>query len=121
MNTTERLLALLLQARTVAHLHHWKTRSFSMHVAFNELYELLTKFADELAEMYMGTNDEELNVDPNFNYGFTEHEPLVFIKQLDVALVELKQMLPELPPLINKYEELQGEVSKVKYKLERLK
>jgi hypothetical protein len=92
-----------------------------MHLALGELYEKLTDFADDLAEMYMGKYGEDLNVhqsDPNH---FDESDPLSFIAQLFAALEQLEATVPKDGFLLNKYQELLGDVSRIKYKLENLK
>jgi hypothetical protein len=114
------LIGLLLKARSAAHLNHWKTKSFAMHIALEELYELLAEFVDQLAEVWMGMSTDELNIDQNQPSGFVVGDPLTFIKQLSVALEEFAKLIPQLPPLVNIYEELQGAVARVKFKLERL-
>lgn len=117
----ENLLALLLQARNVAHVHHWKVKSFSLHMALGELYELITSFADELAEMAMGDDQDIGNIEWDEQTGWDKTDPLAFIIQLHQQLEGLKQTIPQEDWLINKYEELQGEVARVKYKAENLK
>ncbi len=116
----ENLLALLLQARNVANVHHWKVKSFSMHMALGELYELLTEFADSLAEMCMGAHGELGEIDHDTNTGWDKRDPLGFITQLYQGLEGLKTSIPQEAWLINKYEELQASVSQIKYKMENL-
>lgn len=120
----ENLLALLLQARNVAHVHHWKTKSFSLHLALGELYETITEFADALAEMSigdLGDNDKLGSVAWDEPTGWDKGDPIAFIGQLHQYLEELKKTIPQDDWLINKYEELQGEVSQIKYKADNLK
>jgi DNA-binding ferritin-like protein len=117
----ENLIRNLFMAQRAAHVHHWKTKSFSQHMALGELYEALIEFADELAEMYMGStgsgNLEISQSDPNH---FSEHDPVEFIRQLHGALQELSTSFPQDGYLVNKYQELQGFVARTKYKLENL-
>lgn len=119
----ENLLALLLQARNVAHVHHWKVKSFSKHVALGELYELLTLFTDQLAEMHMGElgdNDQLGDIVYNSPIGYDTTNATEFVTQLHTNLESLKPTLPQKDWLINKYEELQAEVARVKYKVDNL-
>jgi DNA-binding ferritin-like protein len=60
------LVSKLLMARNVAHMWHWKVKSFSMHLALGELYENLLSLTDELMEMYMGKygTDAHVIIDP---------------------------------------------------------
>ena len=117
----DNILRNLLMAQRCAHVHHWRVKSLSLHLALGELYELLTDFADELAEYYMGMSGQTVNPpqsDPNH---FSEQDPIEFIRQLHDVLSDLKSTVPNEGLLINKYEELQGEVAKIKYKMENLK
>lgn len=114
------LLRNLMMARDCAHVHHWQAKSLSLHLSLGELYESITGFMDELAEMYMGMSGQVVNPaqsDPNH---FSQQDPLEFIRQLSGVLIELKSSVAQDPPLINKYEEMQGVVERIKYKMERL-
>jgi len=114
------LLSKLFMARNCAHVHHWKTKSFSAHLALGELYELLTEMADELAEMYMGKLGTELRVPQSDPNGFDELSAMNFVAQLTDFLEQQHDAIPQFPWLINKFEELQGDVSRIRYKLENL-
>jgi hypothetical protein len=117
----ENLLALLLQARNVAHIHHWKTKSFAQHLALGELYDLLSSMADSLAEMYMGAHGDLNDIAHDEHTGWDKHDALGFIVQLHQGLEELKRSIPQEEWFVNKYEELQGSVAQIKYKLEQLR
>ena len=62
-STMANLISVLMKARDVAHMWHWKVKSFSLHMALGELYEGLGDFMDELMEMY--TADHGLNLGEN--------------------------------------------------------
>lgn len=72
----------LLMAQRCAHVHHWQVKSLSMHLALGELYEKLSDFADELAEIYMGETGETVSPDQSAANHFSEQDALVFITQL---------------------------------------
>jgi hypothetical protein len=119
----ENLLALLLQARNVAHIHHWKTKSFAQHLALGELYDLLSSMADSLAEMYMGKGSDLGTMpmtEPHVFAGLDMSSPLGFVQQLWSFLEGAKSTIPQEDWFVNKYEELQGSVAQIKYKLEQL-
>lgn len=120
MNEMNLLLAILLQARNVAHTLHWKTKSFAQHVALGELYDKLTSFTDELAEMYMGISGEQVDVDVDLRSTFDKSDPVAFIQHLTFTLNDYQQNIPQAGELVNKYEELKGMVATIKYKLEQL-
>lgn len=114
------LMGQLMKARNVAHMWHWKVKSFSLHMALGELYEELGEFMDELMEMYMGRFGTEAHIpmsDPN---AFSEQDPLEFVRQLDDFLTSQEPRLPQVGFIVNKYQEIQAMVSTVKYKMENL-
>jgi hypothetical protein len=117
----ENIIRNLFMAQRCAHVHHWKTKSFAKHMALGELYEALVDFADSLMEMYLGdrgNNDAMISQsDPNH---FNEQDPVDFIRQLHQTLADLETTLPQKGFLLNKYQELQGVVAQIKYKLENL-
>jgi len=120
-SAVDNILRNLLMAQRCAHIHHWRVKSLSLHLALGELYEMLTEFADDLAEFYMGMSDYTVNPaqsDPNH---FSEQDPLEFVRQLQDVLKELKPTLPQEGALVNKYEELQGDLARIVYKMTNLK
>lgn len=120
MDEMANLVGNLLKAQNVAKMWHWKVKRLSQHLALGELYDSLDKLTDQLAEMYMGKYGTEFHIvlsDPN---PFSEQDPLEFVMQLDKFLEDQKEQIPQDGFIINKYEELQGDVSTVLYKLQNL-
>lgn len=117
----EELLGTLFQARNVAHILHWKTKSFAAHLALGDLYDSLVTFADDLAEMYMGRHGTDFKIDLNNSSDFDQEDAVNFIGQLDSKLESVKDSFAQEGFLINKFEEVQALVSQTKYKLENLK
>lgn len=110
----------LQMAQRVAQMWHWKVKSLSMHLALGELYDMLGEMADELFEMYMGTYGTEAHIplsDPNH---FSEQDPTEFVRQLHDTLKQLEHTIPQDGFLVNAYQELQGKVARIKYKIENL-
>jgi hypothetical protein len=114
------LVTYLLKARDTAHVHHWKVKSLSMHLALGELYGELLDLTDELFEMYMGKYGTDAHVELSTPNPFSEQDPLEFILQLFTFLEGQHDVIPQDKWLVNKFEELQGSVARVKYKLENL-
>jgi hypothetical protein len=117
----ENALAKLMLAQNVAKMWHWKTRSFAQHIALGELYDGITKLTDELAEMYMGAFGTDGHIPLSEPNGFSEQDPVLFVQQLHFFLAEVYGQLPEVPFIVNKFEELQALVATVKYKMDNLK
>lgn len=115
------LISRLLLARNVAQMWHWKVKSFAMHMALGELYNGLDDMADELMEMYMGHCGTGTHIELSLPNHFSETDPIQFICELHAYLCVQHDLIPQIPFLVNKFEELQALVSTVKYKLENLK
>lgn len=115
------LLGTLLYARNCAQVLHWQTRSFAAHLALGELYAAIDDKVDELAEAYMGTwTGTELNGLGVLGQLDTS-SPLAFAKALQQMLaVDFAPAIPQVGHLVNTFQELEGAVAKVCYKLEHL-
>ena len=50
----EELVARVFTARNLAHLAHWKTKSFSQHMALGDFYDGVIDQLDALVEAYQG-------------------------------------------------------------------
>jgi hypothetical protein len=124
MDPINNILRILLIAQRCAHVHHWQAKSFSKHVALGELYEALTKFADELAEIWMGASGETVAPEQSDPNGFSQQDPVEFIRHLNIVLAELRGTIPAIQggelPFVNRYDELCAVVQRTKYKLEKL-
>lgn len=114
------LISKLMMARNVAHMWHWKVKSFALHMALGELYEGLSDFMDDLMEMYMGKYGTESHIDVSEPNGFSETDPIQFVRELTSFLEAMHEEIPQDGFIVNKFEEVQAMVSKVKYKMENL-
>lgn len=50
----EELVSRVFAARNVAHLAHWKTKSYAQHVALGDFYDSIIDQLDALVEAYQG-------------------------------------------------------------------
>lgn len=50
----EELVSRVFVARNLAHLAHWKTKSYAQHVALGDFYDALIGQVDALVEAYQG-------------------------------------------------------------------
>ena len=48
------LVARVFAARNLAHLEHWKTKSYAQHKALNEFYDGIISGIDRIVETYQG-------------------------------------------------------------------
>jgi DNA-binding ferritin-like protein len=107
-------------AQRCTQVHHWQTKSFAKHLALGELYDAISEKMDEIAEMFIGISG--ITVDPAQSdaNAFSQQDPVDFVRQLHEFLLAAHDTIPAEGGLLNKFEELQGEVARVKYKLEQL-
>jgi hypothetical protein len=50
----EELIARVFAARNAAHLQHWRTKSYSQHIALGEFYDSVIDGIDSIVEAYQG-------------------------------------------------------------------
>lgn len=50
----EELVSRVFTARNLAHLAHWKTKSYSQHMALGDFYDSIIDALDEIVECYQG-------------------------------------------------------------------
>lgn len=121
MDQMNNLLRNLLMAQRCAQVHHWQVKSFALHLALGELYEMLVDMTDELAEMYMGATGDTVSPEQSDPNHFSQQYPTEFVRQLLDVLNDLRPTVPQDPAIVNKYDELVGKVQRIKYKMEQLK
>lgn len=115
----EKLITLVLASRNAAHLAHWRTKSFSEHMALNEFYDGVLDVLDKLVEAYQGAFDLIGDVELD--------QPKVkdIIKHLEEDLVWISEnrakVTGKLQALDNILQELEGVYLKALYKLRNLK
>lgn len=54
MNKAEEFVGMVLQDRDLAHIAHWKTKSYAEHKALNEFYDEILELIDGFVEQYQG-------------------------------------------------------------------
>ena len=54
MSKAEEFVSLVLLDRDLAHLAHWKTKSYAEHKALNEFYDGVLELIDGFVEQYQG-------------------------------------------------------------------
>lgn len=54
MTAADEFVSLLLTGRSVAHVAHWATDSFSKHMALGEFYDSISDLVDGFVEQYQG-------------------------------------------------------------------
>lgn len=111
--------ASMLAFRSQAHLYHWQTESYAVHIALNGFYDAYIILADQLAESILGKGNRpvvgkaiiELN-------DYSEENVQSFIKEIyDVFRSTGLEIAGEKTEIINIIDEIIAETAKLKYLL----
>lgn len=101
----EQLIALVFATRNAAHLAHWRTKSFSQHMALNEFYDDVLEVLDNMVELAQPAVKDILD-------------------RLEADMVWISEnrtkITGKLPALDNMLQELEGVYLKAIYKLRNL-
>ena len=62
MNKAEEFVGMVLQDRDLAHIAHWKTKSYAEHKALNEFYDAILDLVDGFVEQYQGYYGERMKI-----------------------------------------------------------
>ncbi len=62
MEKANDLASLLVKSRSLGHVAHWATDSFSKHMALSEFYESLSDLMDTFVEQYQGYYGKRMTV-----------------------------------------------------------
>lgn len=62
MNKAEQFVSMALLGRDLAHLAHWKTKSYAEHKALGEFYEGLLELIDTFVEQYQGYYGKRMDI-----------------------------------------------------------
>lgn len=115
------LVSFLQFAQTVTKILHWKTGVFSQHIALDELYDTLSKYADMIAEASMGIDNNVLTDIKAQEYDLSQTDVKLFIRQLAEKLQELVKPVSEVSDALEStVDDMMQQVYTSKYKIEKL-
>ena len=63
MTKAEEFVGLALLGRDMAHLAHWKTKSYAEHKALNTFYDELLELIDGFVEQYQGYTGKRMDIE----------------------------------------------------------
>jgi predicted methyltransferase len=115
----EELIQRVFTTRNAAHLEHWRTKSFSAHMALGAFYDEIIDNIDSIVEAHQGVFDlvdiKSLPAHPRVK-DIVEHlqEDLVFIGE------NRKKITNNLPAIDNLLQTLEGTYMHALYKLTKL-
>lgn len=121
MNTAEEFVSRVLLARDVSHLSHWRTRSFSEHMALGEFYDAVLDLIDGFVEQYQGYYDKLMQIERASSNG---KEDAVKLLESQVEWIEsnrYKVCAKEDTALQNTIDEIVRQYEHTLYKLKFLK
>lgn len=118
----EELVSRVFAARNAAHLQHWRTNSFSQHMALNEFYDSVIDGIDSIVEAYQGAFEllsiDELPDHKKYN-DITD-----IIKMMEDDLIWIgknrAKITKGLPAIDNLVQGLEDSYLKALYKLKNL-
>lgn len=114
-------ISCIFAARDKAHELHLASKSYSQHIALNELYDLLVDFADELTESYQGKHGLIKVGIPTADVVFDQPCACTFIQYFVIWLEGTgRSLIGNDSFIVNLFEEMLGEIYRVKYKLDNL-
>ena len=112
----EELIERLFHARNVAHIAHWKTKSYSEHKALGNYYEDVIEQLDGLVEAYQGTFGIIGNVgEQEKSISKTINDDIIWLNE------NRSKIAKNIPALENIIDDLTGMHMKTLYKLENLR
>ena len=107
----------LLHSATNAHLMHFKTRSFSEHMALWTYYDEIVDLVDSLVESYQGKYGI---VEDYPNVYHSPKDPIKYFESLQRFVADARQDLPQDSELQNIVDEIADLINTTTYKLKFL-
>jgi hypothetical protein len=107
----------LLHSATNAHLMHFKTRSFSEHMALGTYYDEIVDLVDSLVESYQGLYGI---VEDYPNVYHSPKDPVKYFESLQRFVADARQDLPQDSELQNIIDEIADLINSTTYKLKFL-
>lgn len=109
-------IGIMFAGRTVTHIQHLKTKSYSEHKALNEFYDGIVDLADDLAE---ATQGQYGLLDIPFITVAVPNDSTVFLKDQLIELEKIMKCVDE-DYLMNIFQEIQRLYRSTIYKLVNL-
>jgi len=111
----------LLHSISQTHLMHWRTDSFSQHMALGSFYDEMSDAVDSLVEAYQGKFSKKIGT---FSGEFVPvTDPISFLKQLATQILTYRTQadFPQQSEIQNEVDNIANLVNTTLYKLQFLK
>lgn len=121
MNTAEQFVSFVLLARDATHLAHWKTKSYSEHVALGEFYDNVLELIDGFVEQYQGYYNELMDISRDKGDGKSNPIELLEYQSEWIEMKRYSICAKEETALQNTIDEILRQYQHTLYKLRFLK
>lgn len=121
MTTAEEFVSKVLFARDVAHLAHWRTESFSQHMALGEFYDAILDLIDGFVEQYQGYYEKLMAVERASGTGVEDARKLLETQYEWIEVNRYKVCDKDDTALQNTIDEIVRQYQHTIYKLRFLK
>jgi len=120
MQDANQFITTLLSSVTIAHVLHFKTRSYAQHMALGSFYSELENLTDGLFEEYLGCTENAISKPfPSVSISFNQ-EPLSFLKDLHLYVKENRSAMGEESNIQNTVDSILSCICTCIYKVENL-
>jgi hypothetical protein len=103
-NKAGELVIKCFHARTVAHIQHLQTESYSQHKSLEEFYINIVPLADKFAESYMGAYGSRLDEFPGIF--ILNPDPMSSLEALQTWITDNREEISELSSCQNIIDEI---------------
>ena len=115
----EHLVARVFATRDISHLKHFKTQSYSQHIALDEFYHAIVEQVDKIVECYQGRFDRIGTV----SFQVAEQADILIQLTTEMKWIEMNRLVIAngSSAIENLIDELIATYAKTLYKLRNLK
>ena len=123
MNIKQHCVVMFIEMLNTVKLFHWKTNSFAIHKATDELYGSLNESVDSFVEVMLGKNGDRVNLSNMKTIELNDFSSVEsFKREVEKYKVFLKSLTQEFDPvtdsdLLNIRDEILGHLNKFSYLL----
>jgi len=111
----------LLHSATLTHLMHFKTKSYSQHVALNAYYDEIPELVDSLVESIQGAYETIIEPYPSMFGNGNGEDPLAYIISLRNYVRDYRKDMPQDSEIQNEIDSIATLLNQTVYKLKFLK
>ena len=111
----------LLHSATLTHLMHFKTTSYSQHVALNAYYDEIPELVDSLVESIQGAYETIIEPYPSMFGNGNGDDPLAYMVSLRNYVRDYRGEMPQDSEIQNEIDNIANLINHTVYKLKFLK